>query len=312
MTPDRSGRWIRRFRDFRKIHEIAGWVVVSIQRPGDAQQQEFGSHIGMIVQRHSQVSQNAFSQQRVGLEARSQLLQQVQMHPDDLLDDRASAIRLDRIGGMDAVVQKILMNQGKRPLERQGQRRKIIMSVPVAPKFGDCSGTEKKVAGGFREIAVAQRGGQIGALGKVGPNTIDAALPAVTRPDRAPGFIDHSDPGTKELGARMPVEMSDTTGKSLRMIPIIGIEDTDEIAIFGQLETASQSHVGSLILLDDQMNPRISDGTNDFDRVIAGTIVDNHQSLGWKGLSESGANRFGDKISVIVRRDDAGDFLAHS
>jgi hypothetical protein len=137
-------------------------------------------------------------------------------------------------------------------------------------------------------------------------------LSAVTRSDRPPGFIDHSDPGTEELGARMPLEISDATGKPVLMIPIIGIEDTDEIAIFGQLETTSQSRMGSLILLDDQMDPWIWDSANDFDRVIPGTIIDDHQSLWRKGLSENGTNRFGDKISVIERRDDAGDFLAHS
>ena len=222
------------------------------------------------------------------------------MHPDDLLDDRSFAIRLDRVGGMDPVIQEILMNQAKCPPKRQGQRCKIIMSIPVIAKFGDSSGAEKKVAGGFREITVTEGGGQIRSLRKAGPNTIDAALSAVTRSDRPPGFIDHSDPGTEELGTRMSMEMSNATGKPVQMIPIIGIEDTDEIAIFGQLETAIQSRVSSLILLYDQLNPRIFDGADDFDRVIPGTIIDNHQSLRWKGLPENGTDRFGDKISVIV------------
>ena len=234
------------------------------------------------------------------------------MHSDDLLDNWAFAIRLDRVGGMDTVVQEILMNQAKCPPKRLGQRREIIMSIPVGTKFGDGSSAEKKVAGGFRKISVAQSGGQIRSLGKVGPNTIDAALSAVTRSDRLPGFIDHSDPSTKELGARMPMEMSEATGKPVQMISIIGIKDTDEIAIFRQLKTASQSRVGSLILLYDQMNPRIFDGANDFDGVILGTVIDNHQSLRWKGLPENRTNGFVDKISVVVRRDDAGDFLIHS
>ena len=234
------------------------------------------------------------------------------MHPDDLLDYWAFAIRFDRVGGMDPVVQEILMNQVKCPSKRLGQRREIVMSIPVIAKFGDGSSAEKKVAGGFRKISVTQSGGQIRGLRKVGPNTIDAALSAVTRSDRLPFFIDHSDSGTKELGARMPMEMSDATGKPVQMISIIGIEDTDEIAIFRQLETASQSRVGSLILLYDQMDPRIFDGANDFDGVVPGTVIDNHQSFRWKGLPENGTNGFVDKISVVVRRDDAGNFLIHS
>jgi hypothetical protein len=234
------------------------------------------------------------------------------MHPDDLLDYWAFAICLDRVGGMDPVVQEILMNQAKCPLKRLGQRREIIMSVPVAAKFGDGPSAEKKIAGGLRKISVAQSGGQIRGLRKVGPNTIDASLSTVTRSDRPPGFIDHPDPGTEELGSRMPIEMSDATGKPVQMIPIIGIEDTDEIAIFREHETASQSRVGSLILLYDQVNPRIFNGANDFDGVIPGTVIDNHQSLRWKGLPENGTNGFVDKISVVVRRDDAGDFLIHS
>src|SRR5271155_5684140 len=127
------------------------------------------------------------------------------------------------------------------------------MRIPVAAKFGDGSSAKKKVAGGFRKVSVTQSGGQIRGLRKVGPNTIDAALSAVTSSDRLPFFIDHSDSGTKELGAGMPMEMSDATGKPVRMISIIGIKDTDEIAIFRQLKTASQSRVGSFILLCDQM-----------------------------------------------------------
>jgi hypothetical protein len=111
---------------------------------------------------------------------------------------------------------------------------------------------------------------------------------------------------------RVPLEMSDAAGKPVQMIPIIGIEDTHEIAIFRQLETAGQSGVGSLIRLYDQMNSRIFDGANDFDGVIPGTVVDNYQPLRWKGLAENGTNGFVDKITVIVGRDNAGDFLVHS
>jgi len=110
----------------------------------------------------------------------------------------------------------------------------------------------------------------------------------------------------------MPMEMSDATGKPVRMISIIGIKDTDEIAIFRQLKTTSQSRVGSLILLYDQMNSRIFNGANNFNGVIPGTVINNHHSLRWKGLPENGTNGFVDKISVVVRRDDAGNFLIHS
>jgi hypothetical protein len=108
------------------------------------------------------------------------------------------------------------------------------------------------------------------------------------------------------------MEMSHATGKPLRVVAVIGIEYTNEIAAFRQLETASQSCVGSLIMLYDQMDPGIFDGANDFDRVIPGTIVNNHQSLRRERLSENGTDRFSDIVSVIVRRDDAGDFLVHS
>ena len=234
------------------------------------------------------------------------------MHPDDLLDDWTFAIRLDGVSGMDPVVQEILMDQAKCPAKRLGQRREIIMSIPVVAKFGDGSSAKKKVAGGFCKISVPQSGSQIPGLRKIGPNTIDAALSAVPRSDWLSGFIDHSDPGAEELGARILLEMSDAAGKPVRMIPIIGIEDTDEIAIFRQLETASQSGVGSLILLYDQMNPRIFDGANDSDGVIPGTVVDNYQPLRWKGLAENRTNGFADKITVIVRWDDAGNSLVHS
>ncbi len=106
--------------------------------------------------------------------------------------------------------------------------------------------------------------------------------------------------------------MSDAAGKPIRMISIIGIKDTDEIAIFRQLKPPSQSCVGSLILLYDQMNSRIFDGANNFNGVIPGTVVDNYQPLRRKGLAENGTNGFVDKISVVVRRDDAGNFLIHS
>src|SRR4029077_13314656 len=164
---------------------------------------------------------------------------------------------------------------------RYPQRRKIIMDIAVRTKFGDCAGAKEEVAGGFRKIAVAQRNREISGLTKMGPNTIHATLSAVELSDRPAGLIDQSDPGTHELGLGMPTEIGNAMGKPFRMITIIGIEHTDEIAIFGQLEAASKGGVRSSIFLYDKVDSRIFDGANDFDRIIRGTVVDNHQSLRW-------------------------------
>ena len=106
--------------------------------------------------------------------------------------------------------------------------------------------------------------------------------------------------------------MSEATGKPFRMITIVGVEHTYEVAIFGQLEASGEGCMSSLIFLDHQMNPRISDGANDRYGIIPGAIVYDHQSLRWNGLSENRVDRFSDIRSVIVRRNDAGNFLAHS
>ena len=95
------------------------------------------------------------------------------------------------------------------------------------------------------------------------------------------------------------VEISGATGKPVRMISIIGIKDTDKIAIFRQLKPPSQSGVGSLILLYDQMNSRIIDGANNFNGVIPGTVIDNHHSLRRKGLPQNGTNGFVDNIAWL-------------
>jgi hypothetical protein len=137
-------------------------------------------------------------------------------------------------------------------------------------------------------------------------------LSTIELSDRSTGFIDQPDPGTNQLHAGMSIEIGGATGKSFRMITIIGIEHTDEIAIFGQLEAAGKGRMRPLVLLYDKMDPRIIDGANYFDGIILGTIVDNHQSLRWKRLSDNGSDGLSDVNSVIVRRDDAGDFLAHS
>src|SRR5580704_4302684 len=185
------------------------------------------------------------------------------------------------------------------------------MDIAVRTKFGDGPGAKEKVAGGFCEVAVAQRNREISGLTKMGPNTIHATLSAVELPDRFAGLIDQSDPGTHQLGVGMSTEMGDATGKPFRMITIIRIEHTDEIAIFGQLEAARNGCMRSLIFLFDKVDPRIFDGADDFDRIIPGTVVDNHQSLRWKRLSDYRKDCFRDITSVVIRRDNAGDFLAH-
>ena len=186
------------------------------------------------------------------------------------------------------------------------------MDIAVRPKISDRARAEKKVTGGLREVSVAQRNDEISALTQVGPNTIHATLPAVELSDRPAGFIDQSNPGTDELRVPISIQMSSATGEPLRMIAVIGVQHTDEIAVFAQVEAVGKRRMRSLIFLHDKMDPRIFDGANDIDRIIPGSIIDNDQSFRWKGLSANRTDRFGDIISVVVRWDDAGDFLAHS
>ena len=65
------------------------------------------------------------------------------------------------------------------------------------------------------------------------------------------------------------------------MVAIVGIENADEIAIHRQLEAASQSGMGALVLLHDQVDARIFNRPNDFNGAILGSIVDDDQFL-WR------------------------------
>ena len=77
------------------------------------------------------------------------------------------------------------------------------MDKSVRAKCRNCTRAEEKVAGGFREVAVAQRTGQISGFLEVRPDAVHATLPAVVLSNRNTGFVDQPDPGTNQLGVRM-------------------------------------------------------------------------------------------------------------
>jgi hypothetical protein len=60
------------------------------------------------------------------------------------------------------------------------------------------------------------------------------------------------------------------------MIAIIGVKYADEFAVFGQLESAGEGSVGSLVFLGDEMDSRVFQGANDFDRFVLRAIVHDH------------------------------------
>src|SRR5208283_974612 len=113
-------------------------------------------------------------------------------------------------------------------------------------------------------------------LAEVRPDAIQSALSSIEVSNRCARFVDQPDPCTDKLGLRIPVKMSDASSEPIRMIPIIGIEDGDKIAIFRQLEPARQGHVRTLVFLRDKLDPCVFNRTNNIDGIILGPIVNNH------------------------------------
>src|SRR5260370_9414982 len=103
-----------------------------------------------------------------------------------------------------------------------------------------------------------------------------------------------------------------TARKPFRVITVIGIQHTDETTILGQLQTPVQGDVRPLVLLFDELDPRIVESANDVDRIVSRSVVDDHESLRWKRLPQDRSDCFRDIFCMIVRRDDASDFLIHS
>src|SRR6476469_6685546 len=154
------------------------------------------------------------------------------MHLYDFLGYSAFPVRFDGIGRVDPVIQQILMNQAETSPKRYSQGRKVIMDIAVRAKLRDYSPSEKKVTGGFSKVSVTHRNGEISGFTQIGPNAVDAALPAVELSDRSAEFVYQSNPGTDQLGAGISIEIGGAMSESLGVIAIIGIKDADEVAVF--------------------------------------------------------------------------------